>query len=168
MLSQEDIREQLSIAYLHAVSARAGYAWEPVRVDRDGVDGRVCARGKIVGGASVQSPSIGFQLKATSSLRKALDPIPFCLRRKNYEDLRGVRWEPRYLALLVLPTDPAQWLQSDDHELGLRHCMYWCSLEKEPANGNRRSTTVYVQRKNILDVNGLRTLMEDAASRRTR
>ena len=168
MLSQEDIREQLSIAYLHAVSARAGYAWEPVRIDRDGLDGRVCARGAIVGGVSVESPSLGFQLKATSSLKKALDPIPFCLRKKNYDDLRGVRGEPRYLALLVLPADPAHWLRNDDHELGLRHCMYWCSLENEPANGNRRSTTVYLPRKNILDVNGLHALMEDAAHRRMR
>jgi Domain of unknown function (DUF4365) len=166
MLTQEDIREQLSFAYLHAVSARAGYAWEPVRIDRDGIDGRVHARGEIVCGASVESPSISFQLKATSSLKNALDPIPFCLRKKNYDELRGWRWEPRYLALLVLPRDPVQWLQSNDHELSLRQCMYWCSLEEEPANGNRQSTTVYVPRKNILDVNGLRTLMEAAANRR--
>ena len=60
MLSEDDIREQLSIAYLHAVAARAGYAWEPTKVDRDGIDGRVCARGFIAANASIRSPVIGF------------------------------------------------------------------------------------------------------------
>lgn len=167
MLSDESVREQLSIAYLHAVSARAGYAWEPIRIDRDGIDGRVCARGIIVPGASVESPSLSFQLKATSSIQGELDPIPFSLRKKNYDDLRGERWEPRYLALLQLPADPAEWVHSDGNALELRRCMYWCSLEQEPANSNKCSTTIYVPRKNVLDVSGLRALMEAAARRRS-
>lgn len=163
MLSEEFVREQLSIAFLHAVSARAGYSWEPIRIDRDGIDGRVCARGLIVPGATVESPSISFQLKATSSIQEGLDPIPFSLRKKNYDDLRGKRWEPRYLALFLLPKDPAEWVHSDGNALELRRCMYWSSLAQEPANDNRRSTTIYVPRKNVLDVNGLRKLMEAAA-----
>lgn len=163
MLSEELVREQLSIAFLHAVSARAGYSWEPIRIDRDSIDGRVCARGLIVPGATVESPSISFQLKASSSIQEGLDPIPFSLRKKNYDDLRGKRWEPRYLALFLLPRDPAEWVHSDGHALELRRCMYWCSLAQEPENDNRRSTTIYVPRRNVLDVNGLRGLMEAAA-----
>lgn len=163
MLSEESVREQLSVAYLHAVSARAGYAWEPTRIDRDGIDGRICARGRIIPGASVASPVLGFQLKATSTIQSTKDPIPFSLRQKNYDDLRGHRSEPRYLALLIMPADPAEWMSSDGNELSLRRCMYWCSLRASPASNHRASTTVHVPRSQILDVNALRRLMEAAA-----
>jgi hypothetical protein len=69
MRSDELIRAELSIAYLHAVAAKSGYAWEPTRVDLDGIDGRICSRGMISKDARIHSPVIGFQLKATSSIQ---------------------------------------------------------------------------------------------------
>jgi Domain of unknown function (DUF4365) len=164
MLSEEDIREQLSIAYLHTVAARAGYAWEPTRIDRDGIDGRVCARGPVGEDASILSPVLGFQLKATSSIEAVADgPIAFKLKQKNYDDLRRRHAEPRYLALFLLPRNPDDWLRLDANELILRRCMYWHSLLRAEASGNSESTTVYVPRQNVLDVQAMRTLMAAAA-----
>jgi hypothetical protein len=163
MLSEDDIREQLSIAYIHAVASRAGYAWEPTKIDRDGIDGRVMARGVVVQNASVSSPMLGFQLKGTTTIAGSPDPIPFPLKQKNYDDLRGRCAEPRYLALLVMPPDPAEWLHLNEDALVLRRCMHWLSLAKAPPTSNLTSTTVHIPRANVLDVAAMRSLIEAAA-----
>lgn len=163
MLSENDIREQLSIAYIHAVASRAGYAWEPTNVDRDGIDGRVMARGVVVANASIRSPVIGFQLKGTTQITGSPDPIPFSLKQKNYDDLRGRCAEPRYLALLVMPPDPSQWLQLDGDALVLRRCMHWLSLARATSSSNSTTTTVQIPRGNLLDVTAMRRLVEAAA-----
>lgn len=164
MLSNELIREELSVAYLHAVAAKAGYSWESTRVDRDGIDGRVFARGRISDEAVFASPIIGFQLKETSSVQDFADPIHFKLKQKNYEDLRARSVHPRYLALLLLPNDPEDWLKLDINQMAMKRCMYWHSLAKAPPSPNETSTTVLVSRANLLDVRALQSLMH-AASR---
>lgn len=163
MLSEDDIREQLSIAYIHAVASHAGYAWEPTKIDRDGIDGRVMARGAVVANASIRSPVLGFQLKGTTTIVGSPDPIPFPLKQKNYDDLRGRCAEPRYLALLVMPPDPSEWLQLDADALVLRRCMHWLSLAKAPPTSNSTTTTVHIPRGNVLDVAAMRRLVEAAA-----
>ncbi len=163
MLSDDDIREQLSIAYMHAIAARAGYAWERTSIDRDGIDGRVMARGLVVPGAAIRSPVIGFQLKATTTIVGTPDPIVFPLKQKNYDDLRGRCAEPRYLALLVMPQDPAEWLRLDVDALVLKRRMYWHTLAKAPATSNATATTVYVPAVQALDVDALKNLIAAAA-----
>ena len=163
MLTDDDIREQLSIAYLHAVSAHAGFAWEPRRIDKDGVDGCICARGIVISGATRKSPEVGFQLKATTQIQNDADPIAFKLKQKNYEDLRGRFAHPRYLALLILPPSQKEWLELSPEALVLRRCMFWLSLRHAEANENTVSTTVSVPRANLLDVAAIRRLLEAAA-----
>lgn len=163
VLSENDIREQLSIAYVHAVASRAGFAWERTSIDRDGIDGRVMARGMLAEDATRRSPMLGWQLKATSSVEAGSAPIAFPLAQKNYEDLRGRCAEPRYLGLLVMPREPNAWLSLDAEALVLRRCMYWVSLTRAEANANTASTTVYLPRENVLDVDNMRRLMIAAA-----
>jgi len=163
LLSENDIREQLSLAYIHVVASRAGFAWERMSVDRDGIDGYVMARGAVVADASILSPVLGFQLKATTTIAGSPDPIPFPLKQKNYDDLRGGRAIPRYLALLVMPEDPGDWIQMDPDSLILRRSMHWISLAKAPQTSNLVSTTVNLPRANVLDVGTMKALMIAAA-----
>jgi hypothetical protein len=164
VLTDDDIREQLSIAFIHTVASRAGYAWEPTRIDKDGIDGRVRARDFIDPRATVRSPSIGFQLKATTTITGSPDPIPYPLKQGNYNHLRGDKFaEPRYLALLVLPEDPAEWVKLDADALVLRRCMHWKSLVSAPETKNEVTTTVYIPRANILDMEGMQRLVVAAA-----
>lgn len=163
MLSPDDIREQLSIAYIHAVASRAGYAWERTSMDRDSIDGRVHARGLVGDGAVLRSPHLALQLKATTTIVGDADPMPFALKQKNYDDLRGRCAEPRYLALFVMPADETEWLRLSADALVLRRCMYWLSLRNAPDSGNDTATTVHVPRANVLDVDALKRLMAAAA-----
>jgi hypothetical protein len=86
------------------------------------------------------------------------------IKQKNYDDLREQFAEPRYLALMLLPEDPMEWMKLDTNEMALRRCMYWHSVYKLGATDNTASTTIYVSRRNVLDVQSLQALMM-AASR---
>lgn len=91
MLSPNDVKEELSLAYVRAIASRAGFSIEEIRKDRDSVDLKVCARGLLAEDAVLTSPELAVQLKAT-----VLEPLPsdefsFVLSRKNYDDLSAPR-----------------------------------------------------------------------------
>lgn len=66
MLSENDIKEELSYAYVHAVAARASFACERISKDRDSIDVTIRAQGRLHEESIFLSPSIDLQLKATS------------------------------------------------------------------------------------------------------
>ena len=78
---ENDIKERLSIAYATAVAARAGCELTEVRVDRNGIDVTIRARGTKV--------KIDLQLKATSSGLFDQEMIKFDLDVPGYNSLRS-------------------------------------------------------------------------------
>ena len=78
---ESDIKERLSIAYATAVAARAGCELTEVRVDRNGIDVTIRARGTKV--------KIDLQLKATSSGLFDQEMIKFDLDVPGYNSLRS-------------------------------------------------------------------------------
>ena len=46
-MTENEQKQQLSVAYIHAVAARAGYACQVISVDDDSVDVQLAARGRI-------------------------------------------------------------------------------------------------------------------------
>ena len=67
MLTKNHIESELSIAYVQAVSAKAGFATEFTRIDLDSVDVTVCGKGKLSADSILHSPKIDIQLKATKN-----------------------------------------------------------------------------------------------------
>jgi hypothetical protein len=163
MLSDNDIKEELSYAYIHAIASRAKYACEIVRKDRDSIDLHIRARGRLHPESTVMSPQLGVQLKAS-----VIDPIPdgtfdFRLTRKNYDDLRVRSMVPRLLVVFAMPKDPAAWLTMSEDELVLRRCAYWCSLLGLPDSQNEKYQEVAIQRKNVFNAETLHHLMLKAS-----
>jgi hypothetical protein len=70
-LTENDVKEEPSYAYVHAVASRAGYACETVRKDRDSIDLHICARGRLHPESTRLSPHLGVQIKAS-----VIDPVP--------------------------------------------------------------------------------------------
>jgi Domain of unknown function (DUF4365) len=103
VLFENDIKEELSYAYLHAIASRAGFGVERITKDRDSVDVEIRARGKLCDGSILKSTQVDVQLKCTSQDAGDGDKYPFVLSRKNYDDLRGERSSPRILVVLFLP-----------------------------------------------------------------
>ena len=114
LLTIPDQKEGLSLAYVKALAARAGFSTGVPEPDRDSVDVRIMAGGP-------RRPALDLQLKATADLPEAQDGFRrFRLRIKNYDDLRVETQTPRLLVVLDLPPDEAQRMTVTTEELVLR------------------------------------------------
>jgi hypothetical protein len=162
-VTETEQKQQLSIAYVHAVAARAGFACERPTVDDDSVDLVLAAAGLVHHSAMVRSPRLEVQLKATGRDILRENYLAFPLPIKNYNELRESSLVPRLLVVLLLPVDPSQWLEQSEEQMISRHCAYWSSLHGQPVKDNTEAVTVHLPRANLLTVTNLRGLMERAA-----
>ena len=155
LVTGPDQKEGLSLAYVKALAARAGFSTAVPEPDRDSVDVRIMAGGP-------RRPALDLQLKATADLAEAQDGFRrFRLRIKNYDDLRVETQTPRLLVVLDLPQDEAQWMTVTTEELVLRRRAYWLSLQRGHEEVERQETvTVRIPERNVFDVATLQTLME--------
>ena len=154
LLTTNDQKERLSMAYAHTVAARAGYTTAVYDLDRNGVDLRIQAGGAM-------RPALELQLKATINLRQAdAESFSFALPVHNYKLLREPTQTPQLLVVLDLPRDEQQWLTITDDELVIRHRAYWLNLRDWAETDNQHSVTVAIPKENLFDVAGLQDLME--------
>ena len=108
-------------------------------------------------------PAIDLQLKATINLEdKGEEHFRYPLPVRNFDLLREDTQTPRLLVVLALPRQEERWLKLTAKKMVLRRCAYWATLKKQPKTPNRRTITVSLSRRNLFDVTGLRSLMEQA------
>jgi hypothetical protein len=162
-MTENEQKQQLSVAYVHAVAARAGFACQVIHVGDDSVDVQLAAKGMINEKSIYRSPKIDVQLKATSQNLLKGTHLAFPLPIKNYNDLREASLVPRLLVVLYLPADAERWLEQSEDEMISRHCAYWSALLGEPATDNQTTVTVHVPREQQFTVPGLRSLMQKVA-----
>ncbi len=162
-VTENEQKQQLSIAYVHAVASRAGYTCQATLVDIDSVDVVIGARGLIHSQAVMRSPRLEIQLKATSQECLREDRLVFPLPVKNYNELKEATMIPRLLVVLLLPSNPAEWLEHSEDCLITRRCAYWTSLRGMGDTENTDTVTVYPPRINLFNVEGLRGLLERAS-----
>ena len=142
-MTAEQQMEQFSLAYVRAVAAVAGVNATKPDVDSDSVD--LVLSVQSVADLPV-SPVVQLQVKSHAAPTPAEPTFSFPLKLKNYNELRGKRYVPRYLVVVLLPADPADWTLQDEAGLVLRRCGYWLSLANEPPTVNVSSVTVTVPR----------------------
>ena len=147
--------EQLSLAYIRTVAAKAGFQVTRPELDIDSVDGVLMAN-------FGQRPRVDFQAKSTTRNVLRDEALHFPLPLKNYNDLRADTRTPRILIVLLMPDDDARWVTQSEEELCLRHCAYWLSLESHTATANTSNITVQIPTANIFSVDQLITLMGKA------
>jgi hypothetical protein len=163
-----DVKEELSYAYIHAVAAAAGYSCDRPGKDRSSIDVTVTFHGKIKG-CPIWRPTVLVQAKATTSvhLNEDADRFTFHLPVKNYNDLRQKSQAPSILVVLVMPKLRDQWLTIDANGLITRRCAFWCSLRGLPDTTNTRTRAVTVLTRNRFDVAALKAIMKASASQGT-
>ena len=147
--------EQLSLAYIRAVSANVGYQITKPEPDIDSVDG-------VLRASFGRRPSIDFEAKATTQYIVRGDELRFPLPVKNYNELRADTLTPRILIVLLMPEESSDWLRQTHDELCLRRCAYWLSLEDRPATSNTTTVTVPIPTVNVFDSPKLIDLMQKA------
>ena len=163
LLSENNIKAELSYAYLYAVAVRAGIACESGNRHEDGigVDAKLRIRERFDVNSTLTSFTVDIQLKSTSVIvGEANDRYSHKLPIKNYNELRSTECAaPQLLVVLQLPNDDNQWLTHSVEELVFRKCAFWLSLRGAPASDNETSRTVYIPKRNWLSVESLRDLM---------
>lgn len=164
LLSENNIKSELSYAYLHAIAARAGLACHAAdrHTDGAGVDAVLRARERFDPASIYTDFTVDVQLKATCATPPLHDGrFSFWLKRDAYDKLRNPgAAAPRLLVVLFLPDDPAEWLVLSEDALVAKRCAYWVSLFGAP-DGSETGSTVYLPRQNALAVESLRNLMTD-------
>ena len=164
MLTTNDIKEELSIAYVRAVASRAGFAVEEIRRDRDSIDLKIYARGRLTPAATLMSPELAVQLKATVLAAPCGRSFSFPLPRKNYDDLIVEKTlVPRILVVFTMPRDATTWLRCSHGALTLKQCAYWASLRGLPPTTNKATKTVTLRRAQPFNPTALRGLLERVA-----
>jgi hypothetical protein len=162
-MEENEQKQQLSLAYLHAVASAAGYSCYLPFVDDDSVDRALVAHGRIPG--PLESSRIDLQLKsvARDALTENETAFAYRLRKKNYDELRGLHMVPRLLVVLLLPRAPGAWIEVRHDQMLSRYAACYLSLSGMPAKSNVSTVTVSVPRQNLFSVANLRRLMEQAA-----
>lgn len=158
-------QEEISISYFSAVAAKANAAPEIKRRDEDGIDAFVTKNIALADGVSLDS-TISFQIKTVySSSNYHFDSnadIIYKLKVKNYNDLvRGSNLE-KYLALLIMPSDPETWVEQTSDQLTIKKCMYYVSLKGLLPSANEETVSITIPKENVFDVSHLNSLLYEA------
>ena len=159
LLSQNDRKSRLSVAYVQAIAASAGYVATEPAVDTDSIDLKIDAGGAM-------RPKLEVQLKATGPLAWSSGEASFRLKRKNYDDLREARSVPAILVVLEMPADERDWAAFEIEGLVLRRCAWWLSLLGAPEE-EQQTHTVRLRENQRFEPGSLRELMERTRKGRT-
>ncbi|AYH45104.1 DUF4365 domain-containing protein [Azoarcus sp. DN11] len=156
-------KEEFQYACVSALAAHAGLNRGDFRVDDDSVD--VSFKGLGYHGAGRRrNPIIEFQLKCTSQDLINGEVIKFSLKRKNYDDLRGDDvMVPKYLVVMLVPVDKANWITVHRDLLHLPNSCYWLSLRDYPPTNNPEKIVVEVPLANRVTPETLIAMMEAAS-----
>lgn len=150
-------KEKFSDAYIHAVTAVAGYGISKPVPDDDSIDWIICARGA---GDTPRRPRLEVQLKCSARNVVRATHVHLPLEIKNYDELRIPEARtPCILIVVTVPDDPVEWLTQSEHELAMRHCGYWLSLRGEPGVANTSNVTVRLPRDQIFTPMALQNIM---------
>ena len=148
--------------FIRALAAAANL--DALRCDRDRVGVDWTLRYPALNGGR-GFPLIDAQVKSWSEPRGGEVAWRYPLEVKNYNWLAGRDYlVPRFLFLVVVPKDAADWVDISPERLLLRHAAYWaCFHSALPLPGRKRSSTytVPVPRANLLDVPALHRLFGD-------
>ena len=159
-LSQEDIQEELSYAYIHAISSRMGFGCDRPGKDRDKVDVTIQAYGFLEPNSEITSPELKIQLKATSRPVERDDHFIFSIDISTYHNLRQeTHHVPKILVLFIMPENSDEWLEHDEDALITRKCAYWVSLKGMPDTQNTTTISIQVPKANILSPENLHSIL---------
>lgn len=160
MLERNLVESELSLAYLHAVSAKCAFAVDIPRIDNDSIDAIISVNGKVSSESRISSAKIEVQLKASFNIQmNNSGAFSYSLPIKNYNDLRGETMVPRLLVVLALPQDEIEWLKHSEEKLTLQKCAYFLNLFGMPESNNSSSVTVQIPAENQFSPENLQALM---------
>ena len=154
--------EHFSKAFIRAFAAPLGFNHSIPELDNDSIDIKLL--GKNYNGR-FRSPEIHVQLKSTCDSFHNGGYLPFKLKKKNYEDLRGTNVAfPRYLFVYSLPAITHDWLVEKVSNVELFNNGYWYSLRQAPPLKGQKSKVIHVPQSNLITKTVLEHMMQLASN----
>jgi len=160
-MTEEQQKEQFSIAYVSAVAAAARVNIHDPRVDEDSID--LTFSIKSVAGRA-QSPKIDAQLKCVTKLARKGNIFRYPLKAKNYNELVGDHYVPKILVVVLVPSNPKAWMTQSAECLSLYRCGYWASLRGLEESANTANVTVDLPTEQIFSTDALLKLLTDGGA----
>lgn len=163
-MTEQHIKEQLSRAFVRAISANAGFILRKYEVDY-GLDGKfsdVVYEEDCTGHKRYSENGFGidFQLKATTNIVPKDGYLIYDLEAKNYNDLvKTCVGTPRILIVYSMPKDRNQWLEISQQAIILKKCAWWCSLKGLPSTKNNIKKRIKIPDSQLLTTQELSRLI---------
>jgi hypothetical protein len=155
------VQESLSVAYVSAIVARAGYLLWPQPPTEYGTDGLIQRiRHMPSGGFHATGDGVFIQIKATVNSEIRGRDIVYDMKVEAYNKLSI--WEgdsPCILILCCLPDNIDHWVNHDEEKLILKRCCYWKHITDEPS-GNDYEKRIVVPRSQVFDTNAVPLIFE--------
>ncbi|MEV0066108.1 DUF4365 domain-containing protein [Amycolatopsis sp. NPDC050768] len=156
-------KEQISIAYAHAVTTAARCKLDHIEVDDNSVDAVVMQKANQ---EFVDGVELDIQLKCTSQDLLREESLSWPLDGSNYNELANERrYNKAILVVLVVPERLDHWLRQTEDCLQLVRCAYWVPMTGLPLT-DQKSKTVKLPRSNIFNVEQLLGILQRIGSRR--
>ncbi|MFG1610907.1 DUF4365 domain-containing protein [Actinoplanes sp. NPDC049265] len=153
-------------SFVRVLASAAGLIAGQQDLDHTGVDFSIDFPG-IRG--TVRFPKIEAQVKSWSSPKGTDLHWQYPMKVDHYNNIAGEGFAvSRYLFLIIVPPDVSQYAEVDENSMRLSHGGYWASLRGSPVldRTEQRYVTVSVPKRNLLTVNGLRSLLDPVPAQR--
>ena len=167
MMTDEHIKEAISLRYIELIAAYNGYNTS-VQSNDYGEDLSIVEVGyRIENGHERRSNTgreIKIQLKATTvnSIIETGNIIKYDLEAKNFNDLieRKDSAYPLILIVFILPKDKENWVSISNEELVVKKCAYWYFPENsETTTENTSTKRIEISKNNLFNTNTLTELI---------
>ncbi len=157
MMTEEHIKEAISLRYMELIAAYNGYDvsnskndyGRDLQIDEVDLfdDGRFLSTNR----------SLHFQVKSTTtkSIIEENESIKYDLKAKNYNDLIALKdtASPLILLLFVLPENKNNWLELTKEELITRKCAYWFMPSETASKTDNNSTIrIDIDKRHLVDL----------------
>jgi hypothetical protein len=162
-LHPNQCKEQISIAYAHAVATAARCKLDHIEVDDASVDAVVMQQANH---EYVNGVELDIQLKCTSQDVLRTDSLSWALKKSNYNALADKRrYNKAILVVMVVPERLDHWLLQSEDCLRLVRCAYWAPMTGLPLT-DQETKSVKLSRSNVFNVEQLLGILQSVGSRR--
>ncbi len=161
-LTREHRQEDLSLAYILAVAAKAGYDCSSFSRHDYGIDIQLSCVEQIDHKRVPCGPILHIQAKASHNFTNSDDDnyIVYDLDVRAYNILiREDRFLTAILVLYGMPSDAGKWLSVYESSTTLRYCGYWLSLRGLPAPTNKTKRRIKIPKEQRFTESSLSSIM---------
>lgn len=159
-------QEGLSVVYVRAIAAKAGYTVARFEWDY-GIDYVVKPVRKVGKRCWPLGPSLHIQIKSSQNFRKLQNGnILYNLDVDTYNLLiREDTGEVYILVLYLMPKDEKEWLSVCDESTKLKHCGYWKYLGGMGESDHKETVQIEISSDNIFNEASLNSIIDSIESK---